>query len=213
MDATASAALDATIIKPVFLAFVDLVDEPIRANTSGADITPSGTGEPDLDGLTFSGINADLVDIGPVRNAQSGTDSLVVKLSALFDLDPDMLDEVNDRTHWQGREVRLWRIIRNAANVQQGAVQHYYTGYISSLAVKAMPDSMIIEAMIEGYIAAYSPASNRTYLDQERFDSGDLSGLAAIAIANGNTGNPIIANTQITNTPFNGGIYPWGVMK
>lgn len=211
MDAAASAALDAIIIKPVFLAFIDLVDEPIRANTSGADLTLTGTGEPDIDGFLFSGISADPIDIGTVRNTQSGTDSLVVKLTAAFDLDPDMLAEVNDRTHWQGREVRLWRIIRNAANVQQGGVQHYYTGYISSLTVKAEPGSQLIEASIESYLAAYSAASNRTYLDQERFDAGDLSGRAAIAIANGNTGNPIIGNTPVVPTQLGYGYQasPW----
>ena len=195
MDPTASAALDGIVIKPVFMAFVDFPDEPLRANTSGADLALTGTGEPDIDGFVFSGIAADVVDIGPVHNGQNGSDSLVIKLSAAFDMDPDMLDEVNDRTHWQGREVRLWRIIRNAANVQQGGVQHYYTGYMSSLAVKAMPESQTIEATVEGYLAAFSAPSNRTY-DNELFDSGDLSYRAAIAIANGNTGNPILSNTQ-----------------
>ena len=43
-----------------------------------------------------------------------------------------------------------------------------------------------LSVTIESYLAVFSVASNRTYLDQERYDSGDLSAQAAIAIANGN---------------------------
>ena len=48
----------------------------------------------------------------------------------------------------------------------------------------------IIRVTIETYLAAFGQASNRTYLDQERYDPDDLSARASIAIANGLTQNP-----------------------
>ena len=190
LDATASAALNNVVIKPVFFAFIDFENEPVRVNTSGTDATPSGTGEPDLDGFLFSGLRADAVDIGPVANKSSGTDSLLITLSGLNGLDDDMLAEIEDPAHWRGREIRLWRIIRNYANVQQGGWQHYYTGNMTGLSLSAKPDGQTIEVVVESYIAAYAAASNRSYLDQARFDSGDDSARAAIAIANNGGASP-----------------------
>ena len=188
IDATASAALDANVIKPVFLGFIDFLNEPMRVNTSGADLTPTGTGDPDLDDLTFIGLRADVVDIGPVANRGDGTDSIQIKLSGLPVLDADMLAEIADPANWRSREIRLWRIIRNALNVQQGGIQHYYTGYMSNLTMPVTDKSQTIEVTVESYLAAYGPASNRSYLDQEKYDSGDLSAPAAIAIGNNASG-------------------------
>lgn len=190
-DATASAALDAEIVKPVYFAYLDFVGDPIRANSSGADLTPTGTGDSDLDGHVFIGISHQFTDISPVSIKRGGSETVTARLSGIPGLDTDTLNLIGDRTKWQGRIARLWRIIRNAANVQQGAIQHYYTGYMTALVVDAQPDNSMITVSIESYLAAFSKASNRSYLNQERYDAGDLSARAAIAIANGNTANPI----------------------
>ena len=86
-------------------------------------------------------------------------------------------------------------MIRNEAGAQVGAIQHYYTGYMTSLGINGDPQEQSIELAIEGYIAAFGAASNRSYLDQELFDPGDLSARAAIAIANGVSGSPLTNNT------------------
>lgn len=205
IDATASAALDAQIIKPVFLAFVDFLTEPMRVNTSGADLTLTGTGEVDIDGILFQGLRADVVDIGPVANRVGGTDSIQIKLSGLPALDADVLDEINDPANWRSREIRLWRIIRNAFNVQQGGVQHYYTGYMSNLTMPVSPTGQTIEVTVESYLAALSAASNRTYMDQEKYDSGDLSARAAIAIANNASGGSPAGSTFSPGSGGGGG--------
>lgn len=195
IDATASAALDAQVIKPVFLGFIDFLNEPMRVNTSGADLTLTGTGEVDIDGLPFMGLRADVVDIGAVANKAGGTDSITIKLSGLPVLDADVLDEIQDPANWRSREIRLWRIIRNAANVQQGGVQHYYTGYMSNLTMPVTPEGQTIEVAVESYLAAFAPASNRSYLDQEKYDAGDLSARAAIAIGNNASGGSPAGST------------------
>jgi hypothetical protein len=56
--------------------------------------------------------------------------------------------------------------------------------------------------MIESYLAALTSASNRTYLDQERYDAGDLSARAAIAIANGS--NKLRSPWDGITTPYGG---------
>lgn len=185
-DPTTVAALSAEVIKPVFFAFLDFVGDPVRANTSGADVTPNGTGDPDLDDELFVGINGTLVSVSPVRFAEGGSESVTAELSGIPGIDDETLDLLADPANWQGRDARLWRVIRNAANVQQGGFHAYYTGKMTSVSIAGGASEQRIRVTIESYLAALSQASNRTYLDQSRYDGGDESARAAIAIANGN---------------------------
>lgn len=207
LDATASAALDADVVKPVWFAWLDFDGEPVRANSSGHDITPGGTGDPELDGQLFYGIKADFVSIGPVRSSPGGSDTVTAELSGIPTLDADVLATIGDIANWQGRTARLWRIVRNAINVQQGAFDPYYTGYMTAIAIKPSSKSSKISVTIENYLAAFSQASNRTYLDQDRYDPDDHSAEAAIAIANGISGNPLVNNTPTPGGYGGGGIY------
>lgn len=194
-DATASAALSGDI-KPVFFAHLDFLTAPVRANNSGRSFTfPIDYENADLAGQTFDGISSTLIRVGEIRVQQNGTDSITVSLSGINGLDDDQLDEIETRANWQGRTARFYRLIRDAQNVSQGGIQHYYTGYMVSLNIAAAPQEQTINMRIEGYLAAYSEASNKTYLSQEQYDAGDLSARAAIAIANGTSGNSLVNNT------------------
>jgi len=185
-DSTQAAALDAEVIKPVFFAWLDIDTDPIRANTSGKNITPTGTGDPDLDDFEFFGISGQFVDISPVSYKQGGSDSVTAQLSGIPGLDDDTLALIGDPANWRGRDARLWRIVRDASNVQQGGFHAYYTGKMTSLSHSGNADGQLLNVTIEGYLSVFSEASNNTYLSQTRYDSGDLSPQAAIAIANGN---------------------------
>lgn len=197
-DATASAILDAQAIRPVFFAYLDVVGDPLRANTSGHSIELSATGDPDLDGLVFEGVDPTFVDIGSVRFKDGGADSVTAKLSGIASLDTDLLNLIGDEANWLGRTGRLWRIIRDENGAQVGAIQHYYTGWMTSLTIVGADDgSQTIQVALESYLAAYTAPSNRTYLDQSVYDPGDQSAKGAIAIANGNTSNTAL----VTNTP------------
>ena len=206
-DPTASAALDGDV-RPIWLIYLDFLDEPLRGCTAGQTLTLSGTGDPDLDGQTFDGINSQMLDVSDVSSTESGTDTLTVEVSGLPVLDSDMLDAINNSAIYQGRLARLWRIIRDASNTQAGGVQAYYTGYMTSCVADSQPTEQIITVQIEGYIAAHIAPSMRTYLDQESFDPGDLSGRAAIAIANGAGADPGIGNSVSNPSGGGGGFRP-----
>lgn len=200
-DPTAAAALEADIIKPVFFAFLDIDGDPVRANSSGHDITPSGTGDADLDGHLFIGIGHMFVDISSVKVTDQGTETVTATLSGLPEIDEDTLNLIGDAATWQTRLARLWRVIRDASNTQQGGFQPYYTGYMTSLEIGGDDEGQTVTVAIETYLAAFSAAPNRSYLDQGRYDAGDLSPKAAIAIVNGVSG--VVGNTP--NTPSYGG--------
>lgn len=204
-DLEASAALDAHAIRPVFFCFLDIVGDPLRACTAGHSIPLIATGDADLDGFTFEGIDPTVVDISPVRQKDGGSDAVTAKLSGILTLDNELLNIVGNRTNWQGRTARLWRMIRDEYGTQQGALQHYYTGWMTALQIGGSPGDQTIRVTIQSYLAAYTAASNRTYLDQATFDPGDLSAQATIAIANGNSGNPLVNNTPSSGGGAGGG--------
>lgn len=188
-DPAASAALEGDVL-PIWLVYLDFADEPLRGCTAGQTLSFSGYSDPDLDGETFEGINSQMLEVSDVSSSETGTDTLNVVISGIAGLDSDMLDAINNSALYQGRLARLWRIIRDESATQMGGVQAFYTGYMVSCSVSSQPDEQTISIQIEGYIAAHSEPSFRTYLDQESFDAGDLSARAAIAIANGVGADP-----------------------
>jgi len=193
-DSVHAAALDAEVIKPVWFAWLDFVGDPVRANTSGSDVTPIGTGDADLDDFSFLGITADLVSVTPVRIKDGGSETVTAELSGIQGLDAADLALINNPANWRGRDARLWRIIRNAGNVQQGGFHSYYTGKMVALTHSGSAEGQVIRVTIESYLAVFASASNRTYLDQAEFDPGDLSAQASIAIANGNYGGAVASS-------------------
>lgn len=196
----ASAALGERYVRPVFFAWLDIDGDPVRANTSGRTLAfaPGATGDPDLDGHEFGGISCDLVTVSPVKEQDGGSSTVTVRLSGLVGVDDALLAVIGDAAKWQGRLARLWWLIRDANDADRGAATPFYTGYMISLSITGSSREQVLELSVESYLAAFSAASNRTYLEQELFDPGDLSARAAIAIANGISGNSLIQNTPTT---------------
>lgn len=200
-DAAASAALDGDVIRPGFFVFLDIDGNPVRFNTLGYDVTVTGTAFPEMNGQPFIGTNGKFVDIGSVQAKSGGSDQLECSLSGLRDIDNETLNIIGDQSKWQGRPAFLWRIIRDENGSQQGAIQHYYTGYMTSLLIEGDASEQVIRLSIEGYLSAFNQASNRTYLDQELFDPSDKSAMAAIAIANGTSTSNTTPLGQTTGRP------------
>lgn len=190
-DATASAALGGAVVKPIWFVYLDFLGDPFRANTSGYNVNIAGSGQPDLDG-TYDGVSHKFVEISDIKVQPGGSDTVTAKLSNLPGLDDAMRAYLADRANWQGRVARMWRIIRNGDGVQQGGVQHYYTGYMMSLSHASANEQLTIRLTIESYLAAFTAPSNRTYQHQGEFDELDLSPAAAAAIANGNNSSSLI---------------------
>lgn len=184
-DPAAGAVLEEDVVNPIFFVYLDFLGDPMYANSSAKDITPTGTGIPELDGNTFDGLSYKFIDVSPIRVAQGGSDTVTVKISGLPGLDSESLNLLGDPANWQGRPAMVWRVIRDRDNVQHGGFQHYYTGYMTSCVINGSAQEQQITVAIETYLAAFAEAPGSTYLIQEMFDPGDLSASAGVQIANG----------------------------
>lgn len=193
MDATAKAALELPVIAPAWFIYLDVLDDPIRATTHVANIIPTGTGDAELDSQEFIAVNPRVIEVGDVGQSDGGSDTLSVALSGVVTMDTALLEGIGDRAKWWGRVCRLWfRLYDETGVTAQGAFVPYYTGYMSAVKIHPSPESQIIKLEVENYLAAFNQASNRSYLNQKDYDSGDLSAAATISAANGakhNIGN------------------------
>ena len=193
----ASDALDNREVWPAWFGFLDFRGDPVRATTWRAPVAFTGTGDGDLDGNTFPAINHEIIEVSDISQGDTGSDTLEVALSGLITIDSYLMTTIGKRANWAGRVARLWLGVYDGTGNEIGAVSPFYTGYMTSVEITGSAGEQRIVVSVENYLAAFSQASNRSYLDQEYYDPGDLSARAAIDIANGVTGNPLTGNTPV----------------
>lgn len=186
LDTTAKAAVVGSAFAPAWFIWLDVLGDPIRVTTFGANVTFAGTGDTDLDGNTFVAFGGKLLDVGEVSNTEGGSEALTVTLSGIVSIDTTLVNDIGDKAKWQGRTCRIWCRLYDADGVAaQGAVFAVYTGYMSSVSFSARPEEQTIRLSVENYLSFFAQPSNRSYLNQKDYDAADTSAAATLAAANG----------------------------
>lgn len=182
-----------------WVAYLDIVGDPVRVCSAKANITFSSTGDADLDGFTYSAVDTALIEIAPAKSQDGGSETMGASLSGIVGPDTTMLNAIGTRSNWQGRVARFWTIIYDLTGVQQGAIWNWYTGRMSAIRISGSPGAQTVELDIESYLAILNGASGRTYMDQEYFDSGDYASRLKLGAANG-------ARDGVANPAGSGGL-------
>ena len=184
VDATTQAALEATVVNWRVLIYADFVGDVLRGTSGLYNKTISGSGDSELDG-TYEGFNHDLINVSPVKHNESGSDTVTISMSGLVVNNADFLAIIGDKSKWQGRTARLWFYCVDQDENQIGSIIPYYTGYMNEVGISGNSESQAVSLTIENYLASIAGAQNKTYLIQNIFDAGDLSGEASVSAANG----------------------------
>jgi hypothetical protein len=184
VDATTQAALEATVVNWRVLIYADFVGDVLRGTSGLYDKTISGSGDAELDG-TYNSFNHDLINVSTVKHNESGSDTVSISMSGLVVNNADFLAIIGDKSKWQGRIARLWFYCVNENEGQVGSIIPYYTGYMNEVSISGSAESQTVTLTIENYLTSIAGAQNKTYLIQNIYDAGDLSGEAAISAANG----------------------------
>ena len=184
VDATAQAALEATVVNWRVLIYADFVGDVLRGTSGLYDKTVSGSGDSELDG-TYDSFNHDLINVSPVKHNESGSDTVSISMSGLLVNNADFVAIIGDKAKWQGRTARLWFYCVDQNEAQVGSIIPYYTGYMNEVGISGSVDSQTVTLTIENYLVSLAGAQNKTYLIQNIFDAGDLSAQVSIAAANG----------------------------
>lgn len=194
-DANAQAALRSPVVRPAYLGFLDILDDPIRVTTAPYGIAPTGLGDDDLDGHTFSAVDPELIGVGKVTMKEGGAETVTVTLSGLIGIDAVLMNAIGDKSRWQGRVARLWQVQMNASGDAVSAIWPFFTAYMTVPKIVGDRTGQTITLELESYLSFLTAASGRSYLSQADFDPGDLSAAATITCANGtaNAGAPVAA--------------------
>lgn len=171
-------------VQPFWLGYLDIDGDEVRVTTLPYDWTPTGTGDPELDGLTFESVPASFVGISPVTHTENGSDTVTASLSGLPGGDTALLTALTDSTKWRGRVARLWRGLADSS-FAPGILESYYTGYMMGIAFSGDPTTQTITVTIENYLAVLTTPRRRTYQDQAEHDALDQSAPRIRAAANG----------------------------
>lgn len=213
VDATTQAALEAPILQWRMMLYADFEGDVLRATSGIYDKVVSGSGDAELDG-TYQSLDHNLIEISPVKHNENGSDTVTVTLNGILaateyvqdrfesiieqrDADfirirgSSLLNILGDVNRWQGRTARLWFYVVDDNENQVGSIIPYYTGYMDDITIAGAPSSQRISLSIENYIVTLSGASNKGYLSQSEYDSGDNSAAATISAANGLVGGVI----------------------
>jgi hypothetical protein len=233
VDATTQTALEAPILQWRMLLYADFEGDVLRATSGIYDKVISGSGDAELDG-TYMSLDHNLIEVSPVKHNESGSDTVQVSLNGILaateyvstrdgeiiyqrDGSPirirgsSLLNILGDVTRWQGRTARLWFYIVDDDENQIGSIIPYYTGYMDDITIAGAPSSQRITLSIENYLITLSGASNKNYLSQSQYDSGDNSAEATIAAANGLVGGVISGGAGAGGG--GGGTTPGGQME
>jgi hypothetical protein len=184
IDATTQAALEAQVVNWRVLIYADFVGDVLRGTSGLYDKVISGNADTELNG-TYDSFLHDLINVSPVKHNESGSDTVTISMSGLIVNNTDFLNLIGDKTKWQGRTARLWFYCVDQNENQVGSIIPYYTGYMNEVAIAGDAESQAVSLTIENYLASIAGAQNKTYLIQNIFDAGDLSGEAAVSAANG----------------------------
>lgn len=187
VDATTQAALEAQIVNWRVLVYADFVGDVLRGTSGLYNKVITASGDAELDG-TYESFSHDLINVSPVKHNESGSDTVSISMSGLLVNNADFLAIIGDKTKWQGRTARLWFYCVDENEAQIGSIIPYYTGYMNEVSISGSAESQTVSLTIENYLASIAGAQNKTYLIQNIFDAGDLSGEASISAANGMAG-------------------------
>lgn len=204
-DATASAALGASVLHPCWVGWLDFSGDPVRVTTAPYSVTFTGTGDTDLDGFTFEAANPQFIKVGPVKHREDGSETVTATMSGMVTVDTDLLNIIGNPALWRGRAAALWLMLYDTNLARIGNVWRFYTGTMVAAPISGSPEEQSIDIQIESYLASLSQPSGRTYLDQQNYDAGDLSAAAAIAIANGTGGAGLYDTSGANGMPGVGG--------
>jgi len=184
VDATTQAALEATVVNWRVLIYADFVGDVLRGTSGLYNKTISGSGDSELDGI-YEGFDHHLIQVSPVKHNEQGADTVSISMSGLIVNDAGFLAIIGDKSKWQGRIARLWFYCVDQNENQVGSIIPYYTGYMNEVGINGNSSSQTVTLTIENYLVSIAGAQNKTYLIQNIFDAGDLSGEASISAANG----------------------------
>lgn len=180
IDPQWSALLAARGIQTAYLIRLDFSTQTTLVWTGGYAITPTGTGDDKLEGLTFAPfIDGALYNVGDNQYSTSGSGPLDITISVPETL-PDVLaqSQINE-TVYLARPAYMWRAVMvSQAGLSTPATwlfKRVRTGAIDTMNFVADGEGSVCKITIGSHATYISNALQTQWSDQRRIDPNDSS--------------------------------------
>jgi len=142
------------------------------------------TGDPSLDGKTFSGLG-DILEINTVSEGVGGSDGLEITFPGV-DLNDTMMQQViRDRDRWQFRRAIVWLMLLDPVTfLVAGQPFRIKTGRIDSMPFEENNEGGTIKCVIEGQQSSADEPLNTRYSEQIDINANDTSQKYIYQLAN-----------------------------
>lgn len=195
LNASTEAAINASVVYPVWLFRLDILYDPVIVWTGARDITFGAMTDTALSGLTFERVGS-VGDIGNVVEGRGGSQALNLRLPGV-DLNDDALKQVvKDKRRWQFRQAWVWMATLDANYDLVGIPFRVKTGRMDRMNVGKGRNAGYINLVVESHQAYASEVGNRKYSELKDFDPTDTSQNYVHDLANRQA---IIGGTTVNN--------------
>lgn len=176
-------AIEAPVIRPVLIAYLDIASDPIAMWTGVGTFQPVGSPDAALNGKSFLPENA-FADMSEVLENDGIGGPITIVLQG-HSLDEAALRQiVRDRRQWRGRKAFVWLGLMNE---QLNAVYEWpvriKTGIMASVQVRRGTDDVSIELVVDEDLQNAKTAAFRL-TDHARIHDGDTFSSFVTELAN-----------------------------
>lgn len=189
-------ALNQPTIRPVLIAYLDILSDPISMWTGAGTFQPTGSADAVLNGKTFHP-DQSFADVSDIVEDQGigGPVTLVLKAN---DLDEDALRQiVRDRREWRGRAAYLWLgLLNESLNAVHADPVRIKTGVMTRVVVNRSYGNVNLEITVDLDLQNARSAPFRL-LDHQRIHAGDTFSSFMIELANKPSGLERSRPTQL----------------
>lgn len=199
LDPELNAELEKQVIRPVWIIRLDIKDDPLLVWTGRGSFSPTGTGDPDLDGQIFTGVG-DIGEIGAIQDTEKGSKALTLELPGVDLTKPLLAQIVNDLRIWQFREAWIWFGVLDTVNNFVVNPFRVKTGRMDTMTLENNGTEGSIKAVIESHQSFISRALGTRYSEQQDIDPTDISQTFIHDLANKQPG------IGVTSSSTDGGI-------
>lgn len=176
-------ALEQPVIRPVLIAYLDILNDPIAMWTGVGNFAPNGSDDEVLNGKVFQSDKsfADMSDVSE-DNGIGGPLTIILKANSLNE---DALRQiVRDKRRWRSRKAYIWL---GLLNEELNAVLEYpvriKTGIIASVTVTRGVDNVSIEMIVDEDLQDASTAAFKI-TDHQQIVEGDTFASFVSKLAN-----------------------------
>lgn len=178
--------LSAHIVRPVYVGFLDILSDPVRAWTGPGSFLPVGTGDTDLDGQTFLHAGS-VISITPFHDNQDIGSPVTVSMPAGDMEDEEIFQQlIVDKRTWLNRRAKFWEFYLAADHA--GVLTDYMTLFdgvmtqAKTLRSPGEPSLISITCDVDTQKAFMAPTR---YVDHSVLESGDTFSTYMLQLSRG----------------------------